>query len=135
MVFNLSKNDTEKKIKDIEEKMKKGIWMVRYYADWCGHCQIMESEWKAFEEKNSNKKIVSIESEALKKMNQPPENFGGFPTIIIQNNNKKINEFNQDRSLKNFQKFFNSVKKIKNSLKTSIKKKTKNLKNKYKKSK
>ena len=122
MVFNLTKEDKEEKIKDIEKKMKKGVWMIRYYADWCGHCQMMESEWKTFEKKNSNKNIVSIESQAMEKMNQQPENFGGFPTIIIQNNNKKIDEFNQERTFKNFQKFLNSVKKIKNSFKTKTKK-------------
>ena len=48
MVFSLTSKDTEKKIKDIEEKMKKGLWMVRYYADWCAHCQIMKSDWEKF---------------------------------------------------------------------------------------
>ena len=131
MVFNLTNNDTELTIKNIEEKMKKGLWMVRYYADWCGHCKMMESDWKKFENKNKNKNIISFESQAMNKMNHQPENFEGFPTILMLNNNKIVKEFDQIRNLKNFQQFYDStVKEINKEKKSSIgknKKKNKKL--------
>lgn len=117
MVFNLIKEDKEEKIKDIEKKMKKGIWMIRYYADWCGHCQMMDSDWKKFEENNKKGNIISFESEAIKKMSHQPENFKGFPTIMILKNNKKMKEFDQERIFKNFQQFYYSFIKKKPSQK------------------
>lgn len=123
MVFSLTNNDKEKKIKNIEKKITKGLWMVRYYADWCGHCQMMDSEWKKFEKNNKKGNIVSFESEAMKKMSHQPENFEGFPTIMVIKNNKKIKNFDQERIFKNFQQFYNSFMKKKFSQKkTNLKK-------------
>ena len=120
MIYNLTSKDSEKKIKQIEKKIQKGLWMVRYYADWCGHCKLMESDWEKLEKNNKKGNIVSLESEVMNKMNLNLENFEGYPTIIIQNNNKKIQDFDQERTFKNFQQFYNSFMKKKNSKKNKI---------------
>ena len=33
-------------VKNFNNSIKDGSWLVWYYADWCGHCKAMENEWE-----------------------------------------------------------------------------------------
>ena len=33
---------------DFDEKTQSGVWMVKFFAPWCGHCKGIESHWKEF---------------------------------------------------------------------------------------
>lgn len=63
----------------------KDIWMIEFYAPWCGHCKSLEPEWKAAASnlKGTVKlaKIDATENQAL------AQRFGvnGYPTIKVFN--------------------------------------------------
>jgi thiol-disulfide isomerase/thioredoxin len=72
------------------------IIVGKIYAEWCGHCQRLEPEWKQMKEKlNENKNIefVEIEEQNLDKLDELNEKnkerfhgqkvtYEGFPTIF-----------------------------------------------------
>ena len=59
----------------------KDIWMVEFYAPWCGHCKALEPEWNAAATKMKGQvkfaKVDATENQAL------AQRFGvrGYPTI------------------------------------------------------
>ena len=72
--INLNDSSTEQHMNDFEKMAQQGIWLKRFHADWCGHCQSMESEWSKFVDSNPHRelKIVSIEDKAISKMKERP---------------------------------------------------------------
>ena len=38
-------------LNNFNNNIKKGPWLVWFYADWCGHCTNMKSEWEKLESK------------------------------------------------------------------------------------
>ena len=90
-------------IKDIIDLIEKKVPIfIKFYAEWCGHCKNMVTEWKKIEEQNKGKNIaiVEVEESAMKKdgfmeklqAKVSTVNVSGFPTIgtITYNNNRAI---------------------------------------------
>ena len=61
----------------------KDIWMIEFYAPWCGHCQKLEPEWK--EAANKLKGVVKLgkvnADDASNKDLAARFSVQGFPTI------------------------------------------------------
>lgn len=63
----------------------KDIWMVEFYAPWCGHCKALEPEWneaaRTLKGKVKLAKVDATENQAL------AQRFGiqGYPTILYWN--------------------------------------------------
>ena len=125
--LNLNSKSSLFEIRKYERQFKKGYWLNRYHADWCGHCINMTEEWNNFTNQSSNKdlRIASIEEQALSKLTKQPENFRGFPTIVLTKNGNLVSEFRGERTSENFKKFISRYC-SKSSLKSSQKKKKKN---------
>ncbi|MFH4974113.1 hypothetical protein AB6A40_000822 [Gnathostoma spinigerum] len=81
----------EKKSKDVieltddnfEEQVlhSKDMWLVEFYAPWCGHCKQLKPHWeKVATELNGKVKVAALDATVHRKM---AEMFGiqGFPTI------------------------------------------------------
>lgn len=69
-----------------------------YKASWCGHCQNFEPTWKQLIENPEYKgkiNFITMDSE-LNKKEIKEKNIEGFPTIILEKNNKEI-EYNGSR--------------------------------------
>lgn len=90
--------------------LKKGDWLVLYYADWCGHCKDMKPEWHKTVQnlKSSNKHINvgEVESTHIPNLVHKPA-IAGYPTIKMYNHGKEVANFSdeQPRISQNFTKF------------------------------
>ena len=97
--------DINHNIKKYENEKNKGYWLVKYYADWCGHCKTMQPEWNSFKIKNKNNlNIAEIESDAIDLMKNRPDIIG-FPTVRLYHNGKKISDLKGERNADNITKF------------------------------
>tara|TARA_Y100000389_G_scaffold153331_1_gene153534 strand:+ start:6656 stop:7105 length:450 start_codon:yes stop_codon:yes gene_type:complete len=91
--------------------------IIKYHATWCGYCKQMAGEWNdVYNDKQVNKhvKVVSIESEQLKKPEFKEFNkkcnltVDGFPTIVkVSNVNGKytVKPFNKARKYAEIKEF------------------------------
>ena len=53
--------------------------LVWYYADWCGHCQMMKDEWEKVVKSNPNVNLAKVSDNYVK----PEDNIMGFPTLKL----------------------------------------------------
>ena len=48
---------------------KENMWLVMFYAPWCGHCRVMEPTWlevgATFHKENSDVKVGRIDATKL----------------------------------------------------------------------
>lgn len=82
--------------------------LVYFYMDGCGHCNNFTPIWDEFCEHNdSNITTHKIErSNAKDKLEK--YNINGFPTVLLlSENNDKIKEFNEERTVEGLQNFVN----------------------------
>jgi hypothetical protein len=105
--INLDKLSTLENIRDYETDSKTGLWLKRYHANWCSHCQKMKSEWDKFikTSRYENIQIVSIEDEAVKKMSVRPNNLLGFPSIHLYKDNLLLSEYDGERTSEKIHEF------------------------------
>lgn len=75
-----------------------------FYADWCGHSQIILPIWETFTIEYGNKlKIEKIDCEAERNKCQ---SVSGFPTIrLYKGGNDKVIEFSGERTVDGLKKF------------------------------
>jgi thiol-disulfide isomerase/thioredoxin len=109
-IWNLNEQnkDLEKHIIEFKEKMNEGIWFVKYYADWCGHCTNIKSTWKDLEKadeiNNLDINIVEIEQSVFEVLKKNITQITGFPTIILYINGDE-HYFNGIRNLESMISF------------------------------
>jgi thiol-disulfide isomerase/thioredoxin len=77
-----SPNDLNK----LNTQKNKEPWFVWYYADWCGHCQMMKEEWEKLVQSNPNVNLAKVSDSYVK----PTDNIVGYPTLKLYNSNSKI---------------------------------------------
>jgi protein disulfide-isomerase A6 len=90
-----------------------GIWLVEFYAPWCGHCKDLEPKWrKAAEKLKGNVTLAKIDVEENKKI---AERYGikSFPTIKVFGQGRKSVEraytYNGERKVKDIVAFGNEL--------------------------
>jgi len=79
--------------------------LVLFKAEWCGHCSRFKPTWEELKNKITNVDFVTYDADS-NQSELSTYNVEGFPTIILDNNNKKI-EYNGDRSSNNIIQFVN----------------------------
>jgi len=93
-VVDLNPNNFDSRVKDSD-----GVWVVEFYAPWCGHCQRLFPEYQ--KAGKALKGIVGVGAIDCDQHKQLCGQYGikGFPTIKIFGANKnKPEDFNGDRS-------------------------------------
>ena len=116
---------------NFNNNVKKGPWLVWFYADWCGHCNMMKPEWKKLEKRcasdprlNVAKVRDDMKDNIPEQMNQ---NIQGFPTVRMFNNGKMMSEYSGERNNNAFLEFL--LNKIKNVRSSAVKKSVKKINN------
>jgi hypothetical protein len=88
--------------------LKKNKWIVLYHWKQCGHCIELLPKWKTIT-KNENKCcIMEIEYSVYPLLQKKYTNVSGFPSIIVYDNGKVIDDFKEQRTLTNLKKFIKS---------------------------
>ncbi|KAG1663666.1 Protein disulfide-isomerase A6 [Nymphon striatum] len=103
-VIELTDSNFEKTVIDSDD-----IWLVEFYAPWCGHCKRLEPEWESAASQLEGKvKLGALDADSMKVMGQK---FGiqGFPTIKFFRAGKKTfdsaEEFTGGRTADDIVKF------------------------------
>lgn len=89
--------------------------LVYFYMDGCGHCNNFTPIWDEF----CNSNTSSITTHKIERSNAPDKlekyNINGYPTVLLlSENNDKIKEFNEERTVKGLQSFVNVNKNFNN---------------------
>ena len=134
-------------IRKFNNNFKSGCWMILYYADGCGHCEMFKPTWNSFKNQNTYKKlnIAEIPVESLNLLDDD-HHIMGFPTVKMYKNGVSKGTFEGERTIeklnsfanmnmekltnKNIVKIRNKVKKNSNSLKDKRNRKSKKSKKK-----
>lgn len=58
--------------------------LVWYYAEWCGHCQMMKEEWEKLVKSNPHVDLAKVSDDYV----SPDDNIRGYPTIKLFKSNK-----------------------------------------------
>ena len=130
------------------EAVQKGEAVVKFYADWCGHCQDLNPKWNIMTSHLKNFPgsglIASVPEDMISKVDCDSDILG-YPTIRYMVGGKKRKDYNGKREVEDLEKFVKSTlgkagKKKKNKSKrrknkTKRRKRKKSRKNKTKKKK
>jgi protein disulfide-isomerase A6 len=77
----------------------KSVWIVEFYAPWCGHCKNLTPEWKkAASALKGIAKVGAVDADAHRDLGNA-QGVQGFPTIKIFVDGRAI-EYNGGRSAK-----------------------------------
>jgi len=115
------------------ELVQKGGAVVKFYADWCGHCQDLNPKWNTMTSHLKNTPgsglIASVPENMISSVNCDND-VPGFPIIRYMVGGKKRKDYSGKREVKDLEKFVKSAlgkgsKKKKNKSKRRRKNKTK----------
>ena len=91
------------------------MWMVEFYAPWCGHCKQLAPSWEvAAKHLKGVVKVGAVDMTEHQSVGQP-YNVQGFPTIKFFGNDKKTPlDYNGGRDSDSIRKFAldNTIKEV-----------------------
>merc|ERR1711935_119368 len=101
--------DKQSNLNKFNNNVKRGPWLVWFYADRCGHCVSMKPEWEKLENKcksNNSLNIARVNDQMKDNLhNNIGNDVSGFPTIRLYNNGKLDNEYTGERNNNSFLEF------------------------------
>ena len=107
-VMEVNSNNLNK----FNEAVQKGGAVVKFYADWCGHCKDLNPKWNVMTShlKNSTGSglIASVPEDMISKVNCDNDILG-FPTIRYMVGGKKRKDYNGRREVEDLEKFVKST--------------------------
>jgi thioredoxin domain-containing protein 5 len=84
-----------------DSSVGEGVWFVKYYAPWCGHCKRLAPTWeKLADEVTSaglNVKVAKVDCTVAKDVCSG-QGIRGYPTLQLHTNGK-VDKYNGSRDL------------------------------------
>ena len=81
MYLIVQSNDDLNKLQKAKNNSNILVW---YYADWCGHCQMMKEEWEKLVKSNPHVNLAKVSDNYV----SPNDNIAGYPTIKLFKSNR-----------------------------------------------
>ena len=95
-------------VKKFNNNIDKGVWLVWFYAEWCGHCKHMAQPWNDFARVNrSGVNLAKVREEYVPKIKSNP-NIQGWPTIMLYKNGQPVDIYQGERTSEGFNHYVNS---------------------------
>ena len=98
-------------VSHLNNNLNKGLWMVWFYADWCGHCKNMEHEWSKLEQschRNNSINLAKVRDDSINQVNNKTE-VNGFPTISLYNDGQPVEQYTGERTNEALMRYINNV--------------------------
>ena len=116
--------NSEKDLSKLKEAQNNSNILVWYYADWCGHCQMMKDEWEKLVSSKPTVNLAKVSDNFV----SPEDNIVGYPTLKLYKSGKSASgkgkgdviDFQGSRELDSFKKFLKENVKEKKQIKRSI---------------
>jgi thioredoxin domain-containing protein 5 len=68
---------------DFDQKTSSGVWFVKYFAPWCGHCKALIPTWEELSKKvDSNINIAKVDCTKNQDICRRFQVMG-YPTLIL----------------------------------------------------
>ncbi len=103
---------TPNNLNKFNEAVQRGGAVVKFYADWCGHCQDLNPKWNIMTSHMKNAQgsglIASVPENMISSVNCDNDILG-FPTIRYMVGGKKRKDYNGKREVKDLEKFVRST--------------------------
>lgn len=88
---------------DFATKVGKGVWMVKMYAPWCGHCQALAPTWEKLAAESAGRfHVAEIDCPANPKA---CESVTGYPTLRLYVEDEEPSEYEGERTVEAFLDF------------------------------
>jgi len=87
--------------------VEKGVWLVEFYAPWCGHCKRLAPTWDelaAAASKDGRFKVGKVDCTVEKDV-AAKQNVAGYPTIKLFKDGKVVEEYSGQRTVEAFTEF------------------------------
>jgi len=89
------------------DKTKEGVWMVKFFAPWCGHCKKMASAWEEYAKAAEGIYHVAEVDCTVEKDIAQAQGVRGFPTLKLFINGEAF-AVEGPRTIKNWVEFVES---------------------------
>ena len=91
---------------NFDEKTKEGLWLVKFFAPWCGHCKRLAPTWEQFaaDSKDAAYTVAEVDCTVQRELCQK-YSVTGYPTILYVAAGAKPSEFNGPRTKEALQKW------------------------------
>ena len=88
---------------DFGKKVGKGVWLVKFYAPWCGHCQALAPTWEKLAAASAGRfHVAEVDCPANPKT---CEGVSGYPTLRLYVEDEEPSEYEGERTVEAFVAF------------------------------
>mmetsp|Transcript_13906 Transcript_13906/g.21046 ORF Transcript_13906/g.21046 Transcript_13906/m.21046 type:complete len:319 (+) Transcript_13906:62-1018(+) len=105
---------------NFEETIKNsGLWFIKYYAPWCGHCKALQPVWDELAERihKMNENMINEKDQLFiasvdctkNKETCKKAHVAGYPTLMLYNAGKQVTEYQGKRSVQGLATFLKDM--------------------------
>jgi len=90
---------------DFAEKTKDGLWFIKFYAPWCGHCKSLAPTWANLATQLKGKAKIGKVDCTVHKSACSQFSVKGYPTLKLLKDGAEFQAYSGARSIPAFEKF------------------------------